>query len=81
MLSDQELSEDAADGPDVNFLSVVFVAQNELRGSVGESDHVLGQVFVVGLEESSQSEIGNFKDPLVGDEQIGCFEVPVDYVA
>ena len=80
-LSDNELGEDAADGPNINCAGVFLPGENDLRSPVPSCGNIVGQYRVGRLQllnvGSSQTEVANFEITVRIDQQVAGLEIPV----
>ena len=78
-----QLRDDAAHGPAVDGLVVVFRAHEQLRGAVPDRDHDLvpGEERLERLvRQAREPEVADFDDARGGDEDVRRFEVAVEDV-
>ena len=68
----EQLGEDAADGPHVHRRAVVLRAQQQLRRAVPERDHPVGQLAARVVKWPRQAEIRQLQLPLVVDQEVGA---------
>lgn len=81
LAADEELAEDAADGPEVDGGRVAGGAEEELGGAVPEGDDEGGEVLRGRVADVARhAEVGNLEAAAVGEEEVGGFEVPVEDV-
>lgn len=73
----QQLGEDAAQAPDVDFKTIRFGAKEEFWGAVPEGDDKLGELWGWGGGVAGHAEVGEFDLATVVHEEIGGFEIAV----
>jgi len=82
-LATQHLSQDTANGPNINGLGVLLESQHNLRGSVPAGcdvfSHETGVVFLRG-GRASEAEIANLEVAIGIEEQVGWLEISVENV-
>ena len=72
----QHLIKDTPNGPGVDFLSIFLLAKQQFRGSIPQSHYSLGEMVV---ENFRQSKVSNFDFSFIAVEDIGWFQISVDY--
>eukprot|EP00963_Diacronema_lutheri_P005649 scaffold435_cov342-Pavlova_lutheri.AAC.39 len=79
--SQHQFGHDASGRPRVYLVAVFLRSQEELRRTVPQGDHSVGQPAVGRFlwEGSGQPEVGQFEHAVLVDEQVGPFDVPVQY--
>ena len=78
-LPQDELAQNAPNGPDVQAEGVHGRSQKQLRRSIPERDDVGGDATERVAHQAHQSEIGHLQSALVGIEQVGRLQIPVDH--
>ena len=80
-MSKHELSNNAADGPDVDGAGVLLPGQDDLGRPVPSSGNVIGQDSVCRLQlldvSSGKTEVADLQIAVRVDEQVARLEVPV----
>ena len=77
--STSHLSEDASDGPDVNSERVALTTKEDFRGTVPESDDLMGVGSDRDSDSSGKSEVGQFDGLGVDvDKQVLWLQITMD---
>ena len=71
-----ELSKDAADGPDVDVRRVQLLAKQEFGGAVPQGDDDRRVMLQGRPVFSGQAEVADLNDAAVAQEDVGCLEIP-----
>ena len=71
-LLQEQLGEDAADGPHVHRWAVELRAQQQLRWAIPQRDHPVGQLAARVVKRPRQAEICQLQLPLVVDQEVGA---------
>jgi hypothetical protein len=82
-LATQHLSQDTANGPDINGLGVLLEGQHNLRSSVPTGRDIFcheARVVFLGGCRASEAEIANLKVAIGIEKQVGWLEISVEYV-
>mmetsp|Transcript_9431 Transcript_9431/g.22236 ORF Transcript_9431/g.22236 Transcript_9431/m.22236 type:complete len:483 (+) Transcript_9431:329-1777(+) len=78
-LLQEQLGEDAADGPHVHRWAVELRAQQQLRWAIPQRDHPVGQLAARVVKRPRQAEICQLQLPLVVDQEVGAFDVAMQH--